>query len=71
MLKVCPVKLASRKIHTGKIEREHKMKIKMKIMLATLALGVSAFVAGAQDDNGGHRRMGNGAAIIVRRRCHW
>jgi EF hand len=45
--------LASRKIHTGKIEREHKMKIKMKIMLPILALGASAFVAGAQDDNGG------------------
>jgi EF hand len=36
------------------------MKTKMKIMLATLALGASAFVAGAQDDNGGPPPDGQG-----------
>ncbi len=35
------------------MEREHKMKTKMKIMLALLTLGTSAFVASAQDNNGG------------------
>ena len=41
------------KIHTGKKEREQKMKTKMKIMLALLTLGMLAFVASAQDNNDG------------------
>jgi hypothetical protein len=39
-----------RKIHTGKKEREHKMKTNMKTMMTVLALGASAFIVSAQDN---------------------